>query len=69
MRDRVETALAKIRPSLVGVGVTLIDASDGTVKVRMFGSSCGGMSEDVALEILEEFLREEVPEVEEVVTV
>jgi Fe-S cluster biogenesis protein NfuA len=43
MREKVEAALAKIRPALQqdGGDVELVDITDGTVKVRLTGA-CGG---------------------------
>jgi len=70
MQEKVETALNKIRPNLGGTDVALIDASEGIVKVRILVSSCGpGMDEEMALEVLEELLKKQVPEVKEVIAV
>ena len=70
MWEKTEAAINKIRPSLGGTDVALIDASEGIVKVRIFTSSCGpGMPKEAALETLDEFLREEVPEIKEVIAV
>jgi Fe-S cluster biogenesis protein NfuA len=43
MREKIEAALAKIRPSLQqdGGDVELVDVTDGTVKVKLTGA-CGG---------------------------
>jgi Fe-S cluster biogenesis protein NfuA len=43
MKEKVEAALAKIRPALQqdGGDVELVDITDGTVKVRLTGA-CGG---------------------------
>ena len=43
MREKVEAALAKIKPSLQADGgdVELVDVKDGTVQVRLTGA-CGG---------------------------
>lgn len=68
MRDRVEEALAKIRPALQADGgdLELIDVSeDGTVKIKLTGA-CGScpMSQMTLKMGIEQRLREEVPEVE-----
>ena len=71
MKEKVEAALAKIRPSLNADGgdVKLIDVSDdGVVKVQLTGA-CGGcpMSQMTLKMGIEKALKEEIPEVKEVV--
>jgi Fe-S cluster biogenesis protein NfuA len=73
MKEKVETALNKIRPSLNADGgdVKLIDVSDdGVVKVQLTGA-CGGcpMSQMTLKMGIEKLLKEEIPEVKEVVGV
>jgi len=73
MKEKVEAALAKIRPSLNADGgdVKLIDVSDdGVVKVQLTGA-CGGcpMSQMTLKMGIEKVLKEEIPEVKEVVGV
>lgn len=67
MRDRVEVALSRIRPTLRkdGGDVLLVDVSDtGVVKVRMTGACRGCQMSDVTLrDGIEKFLRSEVPEI------
>jgi len=43
MKEKVEAALAKIRPALQADGgdVQLVDVTNGTVKVKLTGA-CGG---------------------------
>ena len=43
MRDKVEAALAKIRPALQADGgdIELLDVNDGTVKVKLTGHCAG----------------------------
>lgn len=68
MREKVEEVLRKIRPSLGGTDAALIDFNEGIVKVKILTSSCAaGVPKDMALEILEDQLKEEVPEVKEVI--
>jgi len=73
MKDKVEAALAKIRPSLNADGgdVELVEVTpDGVVKVRLTGA-CGGcpMSQMTLKMGIEKILREEIPELKEVVGV
>ena len=72
MREKIETALDKIRPSLMADGgnVELIDVSDGTVKLKLVGA-CGGcpMSTLTLKHGIERILKQEVPEIKEVVAI
>ena len=73
MRERVESALSKVRPSLQadGGGVELVEVtSDGVVKVKLTGA-CGGcpMSQMTLKMGIEKAVKEEVPEVKEVIAV
>jgi len=70
MKDKVEQALAKIRPALQADGgdVELVDVGeDGVVKVRLKGA-CGGcpMSQLTLKMGIERILKKEVPEVKSV---
>jgi Fe-S cluster biogenesis protein NfuA len=69
MREKVEAALAKIRPTLQADGgdVELIDVTDGVVKVRLTGA-CGTcpMSTMTLKAGVERIVKDEVPEVKEV---
>jgi len=71
MRDRVVKALEKIRPMLQADGgdVELVDVSDaGVVKVRLRGA-CGAcpMSQMTLKMGVERIIKQEVPEVKEVI--
>jgi len=72
MREKVELALSRIRPMLQADGgdVELVDVSDGIVKLRLTGA-CGGcaMAPLTLRAGIERVLKEEVPEVKEVVAV
>jgi Fe-S cluster biogenesis protein NfuA len=68
LKEKVEEALARIRPALQqdGGDLELIDVSDdGVVKVKLTGA-CGScpMSQMTLKHGIEQRLREEVPEVE-----
>ena len=70
MREKVEAALAQIRPHLQADGgdIELVDVSDGTVKVRLLGA-CGGcpMAALTMKGGVERAIKENVPEVVEVI--
>jgi len=73
MKEKVESALDKIRPSLQADGgdVELIDVTDdGVVKVKLTGA-CGGcpMSQMTLKAGIERIIKQEVPEIKEVVAV
>jgi Fe-S cluster biogenesis protein NfuA len=73
MKEKVEATLGKIRPSLNADGgdVELIEVSpDGVVKVKLTGA-CGGcpMSQMTLKMGIERMLKQEVPDVKEVVGV
>lgn len=73
MKEKVEASLGKIRPSLNADGgdVELVEVSpDGVVKVKLTGA-CGGcpMSQMTLKMGIEKLLKQEVPEVKEVVGV
>ncbi len=71
-KEKVEEVLEKIRPMLVADGgnVELVDVNDGTVEVRLTGA-CGGcpMSTMTLKMGIEQMLKQEIPEVKEVVAV
>jgi len=72
MREKVEAALAEVRPSLMADGgdVQLIDVKDGVVTVRLTGACSGCPMASMTLKGgIERVLKERVPEVEEVVAV
>ena len=72
MREKIEKALNSIRPYLTADGgnVELIDITGDTVKLRLTGA-CGTcpMSTMTLKNLVERTLKEQVPEVQSVVTV
>ena len=73
MRDSVQSALDKMRPTLQqdGGDVVLVDVSeDGVVRVQLTGA-CKGcpMSQATIKNGIEKFLKAEVPGVKEVIPV
>jgi Fe-S cluster biogenesis protein NfuA len=72
MRDKVEAALEKVRPVLLADGgdVQLIDVKDGVVTLKLTGA-CGDcpMATMTLKGGIERVLKEQVPEVKEVVAV
>lgn len=73
MREKVEKALEKIRPMLMADGgnVELIDVSaDGVVKLKLTGScGCCPMSQVTLKMGIEKLLKQEVPQIKEVVAI
>ena len=72
MREKVEAALEQIRPALLADGgdVQLVDVNEGVVKVRLTGACVGCPMATMTLRHgIERVLKEEVPEVKEVVAV
>jgi Fe-S cluster biogenesis protein NfuA len=71
MKEKVESALNKIKPLLQADGgdVELIEVSpEGVVKVKLTGACAGCPMSQMTLKIgIEKRLKEEVPEVKEVV--
>ena len=70
MRDKVEAVLDKIRPSLIrdGGNVELVDVSDGVVKVKLTGACNGCPMSTMTLKMgIEQILKQEIPEIKEVV--
>ena len=71
-KEQVEGVLDKIRPILVGDGgnVELVDVNDGTVQVRLTGACAGCPLSTMTLTMgIEQILKQEIPEVKEVVAV
>ncbi len=72
MREKVEEVLNRIRPSLEADGgnVELVEVNDGIVKVTLTGACAGCPMSTMTLKMgIEKMLREEIPEVKEVVSV
>ena len=73
MKEKVEKAIAKIRPHLQmdGGDIELVEVTkDGVVKVRLTGA-CGScpMAEITMKAGVEKILKQEVPEIKEVIAV
>ncbi len=72
MRERVEAALNKIRPALVADGgdLELVDVNDGVVKVKLTGACAGCPMSTMTLKMgIERILKQDIPEIKEVVSV
>ena len=72
MKEKIEKALASIRPALQrdGGDIELVSVEDGVVKVRLTGA-CGGcpMSQMTMTEGVERAIKKTVPQVKKVVAV
>jgi len=72
MQDKVKDVLDKVRPYLVrdGGDVELVAVDGGTVKVRLTGHCAGCPHSTMTLKNgIEKILKQEIPEVTEVVNV
>ena len=72
MQEKVEEVLNKIRPALVrdGGNVELVEVNDGTVKVKLTGACSGCAMATMTLKMgIERILKQEIPEIKEVVAV
>ena len=72
MQDKVEEVLNKVRPVLErdGGNVELVGIDDGTVKVKLVGACAGCPLSQLTLKNgIERILKQEIPEVKEVVSV
>jgi len=72
MRDKVEEVLDMVRPMLIhdGGNVELINVSDGTVEVKLTGACAGCPMSTMTLKMgIEKLLKQEIPEIKEVVAV
>jgi Fe-S cluster biogenesis protein NfuA len=70
MKDKVEAVLDKIRPSLVADGgnVELIEVNDGVVKLKLTGACASCPMSTITLKNgIERILKQEIPEIKEVV--
>lgn len=72
MNDRVEEVLNKIRPQLMrdGGNVELVEVNDGTIKVKLTGACGGCPMATMTLKMgIERILKQEIPEIKEVLAV
>jgi Fe-S cluster biogenesis protein NfuA len=70
MEERVEAVLDKIRPNLIADGgnVELVEVKDGVVKLKLTGACAGCPMSTMTLKNgIEQILRQEIPELKEVV--
>jgi Fe-S cluster biogenesis protein NfuA len=71
MQDKVEAVLDKIRPSLIADGgnVELVEVNEGVVKLKLTGACAGCPMSTMTLKNgIERILKQEIPEVKEVVS-
>jgi Fe-S cluster biogenesis protein NfuA len=72
MRDKVEAVLDQIKPALRADGgdVELVDVTDGLVKLKLTGACSGCPMSAVTLKMgIERALKQQIPEIKEVVAV
>ena len=72
MREKIEATLAQIRPALQADGgdVELVDVSEGVVKLKLMGACSGCAMATITLRHgIERVLKEQIPEVKEVIAI
>ena len=72
MREKVEAALAQVRPALQADGgdVELVDVNEGIVRLKLKGACAGCPMATMTLRHgIERVLKEQIPEVKEVIAV
>ena len=72
MKEKVEAILAQVRPALQADGgdVELIDVNEGIVKLKLKGACAGCPMATMTLKHgIERILKEQIPEVKEVIAV
>jgi len=72
LREKVEAALATIRPALQADGgdVELLEVNNGTVKLKLTGHCAGCPMASMTLKMgVERVVKEQVPEVKEVIAI
>jgi len=72
MKEKVEAALERIRPALLADGgdVQLVDVNEGVVTLRLSGACYGCPMATITLrQGIEQVLKEQVPEVKEVIAI
>ncbi len=72
MKEKVEAALAQVRPALQADGgdVELVDVNEGVVSLKLKGACAGCPMATMTLRHrIERILKEQVPEVKEVIAV
>jgi Fe-S cluster biogenesis protein NfuA len=72
MKEKVEAVLAQIRPALQADGgdVELVDVSEGVVRLKLRGACSGCPMATITLQHgIERILKQQIPEVKEVVAV
>ena len=72
MKEKVEEVLDKIRPALMrdGGNVELVNVNDGTVEVKLTGACAGCPFSTMTLKMgIEQVLKQEIPEIKEVIAV
>ncbi len=72
MREKVEAILAQVRPALQSDGgdVELVDVNEGVVSLKLKGACAGCPMATMTLRHgIERILKEQIPEVKEVIAV
>lgn len=68
--DKVEREIAKVRPALGANIVELVEVSNGVARVKVIPCSCSaGMPDEMIVNLIEEQVRDELPEIKRVVAI
>ncbi|MFA4916565.1 MAG: NifU family protein [Syntrophales bacterium] len=68
MKKKVEEVIAKLRPLLGSADIAVKDISEGVLTLKILTSSCAEhVSIEMIIEIIEDQLKEDVPEIKKVV--
>jgi len=68
MQERVQRIIEVMKPAFGSTDVVLIGVKNGIVRVQISASGCqGGPPKEATLALLQEELKEEIPEIKEVV--
>ena len=70
MREKVKAALTELERRLRGANVFLVDCDEGIVRVKIVTGLCtSAVPKDIIFEMVEQQLKDQVPEIKEVLAI